>query len=139
MQSGAEMNLKRALALSAVLIVSLAIKSAARPAADEDPIAAADKQILAEIHDHSEAAQNLEYVTHSIGPRLTGSSQLKAANDWTAEAFRKYGLTNVHLEPWTIAHSWTRGTAKARVVSPAEHPLTIAAAGWSPGTNGTVT
>jgi len=31
---------------------------------------------------------------------------LKQANDWTAVKFREYGLTNVHLEPWTIAHSW---------------------------------
>jgi len=30
----------------------------------------------------------------------------------------------------------TRGTAQARIVSPAGHPLTIASAGWSPGTNG---
>src|SRR5260370_42463007 len=40
------------------------------------------------------------------------------------------------MERWTIAHSWTRGTADSRIVSPAGHPLTIASAGWSPGTNG---
>ena len=52
---------------------------------------------------------------------------------------KKYGLVNVHLEPWTIAHSWTRGTAKARIIEPAEHALTIASAGWAPGTKGKVT
>jgi len=103
-----------------------------------DPVAAADAQILAQVRDHSELMQNLEYLSDEIGARLTGSPQLKQANDWTAELFRKYGLTNVHLEPWTIAHSWTRGTASARIISPAEHPLTIAAAGWSPSTLGTV-
>jgi Zn-dependent M28 family amino/carboxypeptidase len=51
---------------------------------------------------------------------------------------KKYGLLNVHLEPWTIAHSWTRGTARARIVAPTEHPLTIASAGWSPSTPGAV-
>jgi len=81
---------------------------------------------------------NLEYLSDEIGQRLTGSSQLKQANDWTAAKFREYGLTNVKLEPWTIAHSWTRGTSHARIVSPAVHPLTIASAGWSPGTNGAV-
>src|SRR5262249_29806191 len=44
----------------------------------------------------------------------------------------------VHLEPYTIAHSWTRGSAHARIVAPTEHPLTIAAAGWSPSTPGIV-
>jgi carboxypeptidase Q len=100
--------------------------------------AATDSAILSEVRDHSEAMQNLEYLSDSIGARLTGSRQLKQANDWTASKMKEYGLVNVHLEPWTIANSWTRGTAKARIVAPADHPLTIASAGWSPGTQGTV-
>jgi carboxypeptidase Q len=108
------------------------------PDGDAHEFAATDAEILSEIHDHSEAMQNLEYLSDTIGPRLTGSPQLKQANDWTAEVMRKYGLVNVHLEPWTIAHSWTRGSAKARILAPADHPLTVASAGWSPGTQGTV-
>src|SRR5450432_1900665 len=100
--------------------------------------AAGDAQILKEIHEHSEVMENLEHLSDAIGPRVTGSPQLRQANEWTAKMFRKYGLTNVHLEPWTIAHSWTRGAAHARIVSPTEHPLTIAAAGWSPSTAGVV-
>ncbi|MBS1840485.1 MAG: M20/M25/M40 family metallo-hydrolase [Acidobacteria bacterium] len=133
------MNAKRVLLFSVVLFLIAAVKSLALPTSDDQqPYAAVDAQILAEIHDHSEAAQNLEYISDNIGPRLTGSSQLKAANDWTAETFKKYGLTNVHLESWKIGHSWTRGTARARITSPAEHPFTIASAGWAPGTNGPV-
>jgi carboxypeptidase Q len=101
-------------------------------------LAPADARILAEIHDHSEAMANLEYLSDDIGPRLTGSPQLKRASEWTRDMFKKYGLTNAHLEPWTIARSWTRGMARARMVSPAEHVLTIAAAGWSPSTPGVV-
>src|SRR6266550_1032063 len=123
----------------AVLVLAGVRAGSAKPAPDDtNPFAAADAQILSEIHDHSQAMDNLEYLSDEIGPRLTGSPQLKQANDWTAAKFREYGLTNVKLEPWTIAHSWTRGTAHARIVSPAVHPLTIASAGWSPGTNGVV-
>src|SRR6202140_788555 len=123
----------------AVLVLAGGRAGAAKPAAENtNPFAAADAQILSEIHDHSQAMDNLEYLSDEIGPRLTGSPQLKQANDWTAAKFREYGLTNVKLEPWTIARSWTRGTAHARIVSPAVHPLTIASAGWSPGTNGVV-
>src|SRR5215813_110661 len=140
---GAGMNAKQLLLLCAALLAVTfgfgAMKGLAVPPADESsPFAATDAQILAEIHDHSEAAQNLEYISDNIGPRLTGSPQLKAANDWTAEQFRKYGLTNVHLESWKIAHTWTRGTAKARIVYPTEHPLTIASAGWAPSSNGVI-
>src|SRR5712671_839005 len=123
----------------AVLVLAGVRAGSAKPAPDDtNPFAAADGQILSEIHDHSQAMDNLEYLSDEIGPRLTGSPQLKQANEWTAAKFREYGLTNVKLEPWTIARSWTRGTARARIVSPAVHPLTIASAGWSPGTNGAV-
>ena len=133
------MNAKRVVVLCAVLLAGFLSRASLSSMADDtSPFAAADAKILAEIHDHSEAAQNLEYISDNIGPRLTGSPQLKAANDWTAEQFRKYGLTNVHLESWKIAHTWTRGTAKARIVAPAEHPLTIASSAWAPGTNGPV-
>ncbi|HLK04547.1 MAG TPA: hypothetical protein VKT53_08915, partial [Candidatus Acidoferrum sp.] len=133
------MNAKRVGVLCAVLLFGLGSKGLISSYADDvSPFAAADAKILAEISDHSEAAQNLEYISDNIGPRLTGSPQLKTANDWTAEKFKQYGLTNVHLESWKIGHAWTRGSAKARIVAPTEHPLTIASAGWAPGTNGPV-
>ena len=135
------MNSRRvALLWCAVVLVLAGVRAgSAKPAAeDTSAFAAADAQILSEVRDHSEAMQNSEYLGDAIGPRLTGAPQLKQANDWTAAKFREYGLTNVHLEPWTIAHSWTRGTAHARIVSPTEHPLTIASAGWAPGTAGVV-
>ena len=135
------MNVRRFVSgLSAVaLIFAGAHYNSMLAAADATgDIAAADAQILAQVHEHSELMPNLEYLSDNIGPRLTGSAQLKQANDWTADLFRKYGLSNVHLEPWTIAHSWTRGTASARIIAPTEHPLTIASAGWSPSTLGVV-
>jgi len=105
---------------------------------ETNPVAAADTRILSEIHDHSELMDNLEYLSDGIGARLTGSPQLKRANDWTAEMFKKYGLTNVHLEAYSIPHAWVRGTAHARIIAPAEHPLTIASAAWAPNTKGKV-
>ncbi|HEV2102672.1 MAG TPA: M20/M25/M40 family metallo-hydrolase [Candidatus Acidoferrum sp.] len=111
----------------------------ARAANEEsNPVAAADAKILSEIHDHSELMENLEYLSDEIGPRLTGSPELKRANDWTAEMFKKYGLTNVHLEAYSIPHAWERGKASARIIAPTEHPLTIASAAWTPGTKGKV-
>jgi carboxypeptidase Q len=133
------MNSRRVVVLVCAVVLAFAgvrAGSAKLAAEDTNAFAAADAQILSEVREHSEAMQNSEYLGDSIGPRLTGSPQLKQANDWTAAKFREYGLTNVHLEPWTIAHSWTRGTARARIMSPTEHPLTIASAGWAPSTAG---
>ncbi len=111
----------------------------ARAAGDDgSSLAATDQQILSEISDHSEVMDNLEYLSDRIGPRLTGTPQLKQANDWTVEMFKKYGLTNVHLEAYSIPHAWVRGTATGRIVAPTEHPLTIASLAWAPNTKGTV-
>lgn len=129
-----------------VFVVSILLLAAiaggvwiARAAGDDSSTTAAvDGQILTEIREHSELMNNLEYLTDRIGPRLTGSPLLRQANDWTVEMFRKYGLTNVHLEPYTITHAWTRGTATARIVAPTPHPLTIASAAWAPSTKGTL-
>jgi len=122
------------------VLVFLGMQAWKAHAADEDAnsLAAVDAQILGEIRDHSELMSNLEYLSDRIGPRLTGSDSLKQANDWTAEMFRKYGLENVHLESYTIPHAWVRGTAKARILSPTEHPLTIASAAWAPNTKGVI-
>jgi Zn-dependent M28 family amino/carboxypeptidase len=130
-----------ATALAASLVLgAVALKTRPMRAADDASSATAetDALILNEIQEHSELMQNLEYLSDRVGPRLTGSVLLKQANEWTAEMFRKYGLTNVHLEAYTIPHAWVRGTAKARILAPTEHPLTIASAAWSPNTKGVV-
>ena len=132
---------RRSIFLLAVMIVLglcgwRALAQQAPP--NDGPIAATDRGILAEVKDNNELMANLEYLSDMIGPRLTGTDRLAQANRWTAEMFRKYGLSNVHLETWTIARAWRRGTARGRILSPAEHPLTLASAGWSPGTAGVV-
>jgi carboxypeptidase Q len=122
-----------------VVLIAARLRYARAAAEDKNPFADSDAQIIAEIRDHSEAAPNLEYLSDSIGPRLTGSPQLKQANDWTRDMFAKYGTANAHLEAWTMERSWSRGKASARIVSSTEHPLTIASAGWSPSTPGPIT
>src|SRR5882757_1024748 len=135
------MNSRRGVAfVLTVVFILIAVRAGfARPApaADETyTYASDDARILAEIQNNSEAMANLEYLSDSIGPRMSGTSGLKRANEWTKQKFAEYGLPNAHLEPWIVARPWTRGTARARILAPTEHPLTIASAAWSPGTPG---
>ena len=123
--------------LIALAICSLPAAAQNVPSA-EDPIIATDRQILTEVKENNELMSNLEYLSDMIGPRLTGTERMTQANRWTMEMFRKYGLANVHLESWTIARGWNRGIARGRILSPAQHPLTLASAGWSPSTAGVV-
>ncbi|MFQ5776973.1 MAG: M20/M25/M40 family metallo-hydrolase [Terriglobia bacterium] len=132
------MKLNRLPVLAVALLTSALFLGLPPLAQEGDALVEADRLLLTEIAENSEQMENLRYLTDRIGPRLTGTEKLKRANEWTAERFRAYGLANVHLEPWTIAHSWRRGTVDARVVAPSTLPLTAEAAGWSPDTPGPV-
>jgi carboxypeptidase Q len=126
---------------SALLVVAfLALAPRMAPAQGEPSVETkgATVAILDEIEKKSELMANLEYLCDMIGPRLTGSPNLKRANEWTRDRFKDYGLENAHLESWKIARGWTRGPASGRVVSPVEQRLWVESAGWSPSTNGPV-
>lgn len=101
---------------------------------------ALEQKILSDAKNASEIMSNLTYLSDAIGPRLTGSANLKRANEWAADRMRSYGLTNVQLEPWELPAGWERGHASARLVEPDHrNSLTVAAMGWTPGTNGKIT
>src|SRR5215467_6688602 len=44
----------------------------------------------------------LRELTDGVGGRLTGGPAYAKAADWAMEKFRTYGLTNVHVEPFTM-------------------------------------
>jgi hypothetical protein len=126
--------------LPAVFAAQPAAPAPAAPAAVGVDAVGIDKKILAECKNGSEIMSNLEYLSDVIGPRLTGSAALKKANEWGAEKMRAYGLSNVHLEGWTIPVGWERGPASLRIIEPNNgRSLTVAAMGWTPGTNGKIT
>src|SRR5215510_2185132 len=54
-----------------------------------------------------------------IGPRLTGSPNMKRANEWTRDQLTSFGLSNAHLEPWgPFGHGWSYDSCSLRLVSP---------------------
>ncbi len=135
--------MSRPLSRTALLAVACAGILVGRSVGQDAPDKAAielDSKIIAEAQKTSEIMKNLGHLSDVIGPRLTGSANLKRANDWTAEVMKSYGLTNVHLEPWEIPVGWERGTATMKIVDPDNgRSLTVCAAGWSPGTKGKLT
>lgn len=70
-----------------------------------------------------------------IGPRLTGSANYVKATEWAAAEFKRLGLSNVHMEGWTIPATWEPDTlATARMILPHEQRLHLESEGWSPST-----
>ena len=76
----------------------------------------------------------------SIGERLTGSPNMKRANEWTRDQLTAMGLSNAHLEAWgPFGRGWANQYVNARMTSPDIVPLIVYAKAWTPGTNGVVT
>jgi dipeptidyl aminopeptidase/acylaminoacyl peptidase len=130
---------RRLAPLAAVLVLS-AVRGDAPPAGQggDDP-QDRDRIVLAEVKANSEAFVNLTHLCDEIGPRLTGSSNLKRANEWAADRMKAYGLSNVHQEAWELPEAWRRGAASMRLLDPdTDERLTVASWGWTPGTDGKV-
>lgn len=75
----------------------------------------------------------------SIGERLTGSPNMKRANEWTRDQFTAMGLASAHLEAWgPFGRGWANQYVNVRMTSPDVATLLAYAKAWTPGTNGVV-
>ena len=75
----------------------------------------------------------------SIGERLTGSPNMKRANEWTRDQLTAMGLSNAHLEPWgPFGRGWANQYVNVRMTSPDVVTLLAYPKAWTPGTNGVV-
>jgi carboxypeptidase Q len=74
-----------------------------------------------------------------VGPRLTGSPNMKRADEWTRDKLTEFGMSNSHLEPWgPFGHGWSYEFCSLRLVSPDVAQLSALPRAWTPSTNGSV-
>jgi carboxypeptidase Q len=88
---------------------------------------------------HSEVMETASELMDRIGPRLTGSPQVKEANEWTKSKLAEWGLANAHLETWgPFGRGWQYEACAVRMVAPDHAELLALPQAWTPGTNGVV-
>ena len=89
---------------------------------------------------HSHVMEFASALMDGIGPRLTGSPNVKKANEWTRDTLSNIGLENAHLEDWgEFGLGWQQLNTWARMVTPDTAVLILQATPWSPATSGPVT
>jgi hypothetical protein len=128
----------------AALLLCAALPLAAQappPAVQEHVDLAALQRIREEGLTRSHVDSLAQYLTDAIGPRLTGSSGMRRANEWTAQMFRQWGLVKVRIEPWDSAfgRGWERVSYGGRMLEPFVQPLSAQPLAWSGSTRGAVT
>lgn len=87
--------------------------------------------LFGEIANNHQLLLNLEEMCDGIGPRLTGSSQLRQAQQWAMKKLTSYGAVNVHEESYELGRAWTRGTTRARLLNANGITLDVQQQAWT--------
>lgn len=95
-------------------------------------------RIIDEGLNRSEVMETAAYLTDRIGGRLTNSPQMRAAERWTQQRFRDWGLANVHAEGFEFGRGWSINSHMTRMTAPRPLVLRSIPVAWTPPTNGTV-
>src|SRR5215472_7299772 len=88
---------------------------------------------------HSHIMEYASGLMDGIGPRLTGSPNLKKANEWTRDQLAAMGCVNAHLEDWgEFGMGWRQLNTWVRMSAPDTAVFIAQASPWSPSTNGAI-
>ncbi len=92
-------------------------------------------QIRQEGFRNSKVMETASVLMDKIGPRLTGSPNMKKANEWTRKQLEDWGLVNAHIETWSpFGRGWSYEVSTVRMVSPDVAEMLALPQAWSPGT-----
>jgi carboxypeptidase Q len=95
------------------------------------------ERVRDEALNHSHVMEYASGLMDGIGARLTGSPNLKRANEWTRDQFTAMGCSNAHLEDWgEFGMGWQQLNTWVRMTAPEAAVFIAQAAPWSPSTNG---
>ena len=129
------LTLKRVLSSVAVVTLAAALHASAQEKVDLDMIS----KIRYEGFRNSKIMEIASGLMDQIGPRLTGSPNVKRANEWTRDKLKEFGLVNSHLEAWEpFGRGWANEYTNVRMVSPDVATLIAYSKAWTPGTDGAV-
>ena len=88
---------------------------------------------------HSHVMEYASGLMDGIGPRLTGSPNLKKANEWTRDQFTAMGCQNAHLEDWgEFGMGWRQLNTWMRMSAPDTAVFIAQALPWSPSSHGPI-
>jgi len=124
--------------LPLLLLPFLALLAPAAPAQEPVDQPAVDA-IRAEGLEHSQVMETLSWITDVYGPRLTGSPNIKRAQEWARSQLEAWGLADAHLEAWgPFGRGWRLERFQMHVIGDNPFPVLAFPKAWSPDSEGTV-
>ncbi|MEI7486337.1 MAG: M20/M25/M40 family metallo-hydrolase [Chryseobacterium sp.] len=86
-----------------------------------------------EVNSHSQLEDMASELLDGIGPRLVGTPEMLAANEWTAEKLRSWGV-DANLQQFGTWKGWQRGITHVDMTYPRIKSLSATQLAWSPAT-----
>jgi len=102
-----------------------------------------DYQVISKIKDeafnHSQVMETMFNLTDVSGPRLSGSVNLKNAEQWAQKKLSEWGMENCTIEQWGgFGRRWDVQKSYVAMTVPYYQPLIAIPKAWTPGTNGLI-
>lgn len=95
----------------------------------DDPVLRA---IWQEGMQNSQVARLGQVLMDSIGPRLAGTPNMRAARDWIEQTYRSWGIT-ARQERYGTWKGWAAGAVHADLIAPRQQTLVAHLLAWSAG------
>lgn len=119
------------------VLAAVAVLALAAPVSAGEPVdLVMVSRIREEAFRHSQVMETVRQLTDGLGPRLTGSPQLKEANEWTRRRLEEWGLANAHLEAYPFGRGWSFSHVAVHMTKPRAVPLYALPKSFTPGTDG---
>ena len=98
------------------IVFALAVALGARGAVAQtpDPL----NRIVDQGVNHSQVMQTAEYLMDRIGSRMTNSPGMRAAEAWTQERYKAWGLKNVRKDGFAFGRGWYIKSSSVRMIAP---------------------
>lgn len=120
--------------LASAIAPLAAVEASAQTFPTDDPVIRA---IWMEGTDHSQLEALAQPLFDVIGPRLTGTPGMIAANEWAVSTLAGWGV-DARNEQYGTWRGWQRGISHMDLIAPRVRSLEGMLLAWSPGTNGPV-
>ena len=114
------------------LVISTPHATDAQRLATDDPVL---QGIWDEAMNNSEFESLAQALLDSIGPRLTASPGIEAAQDWAIKMLQSWGI-EARTEQYGTWEGWDRGPSHVDLMEPRVRSLEGRILAWSPGTGG---
>jgi len=129
----------RPVSVMVAFVISAALAQAAQPQVQSPTQSDEDiARIVGYSLTRGGALAFLETLTDTIGGRITGSPEDRAAAELILKTLKDAGIDSAHLEEYELTSVWHHGPATGEVINPVRRALVIGSYGWVPGTPGPI-